>query len=181
MRKSIFLIPVLSICLSGCFDNDHYDIENGVRLNKKTGEMSLISGEFYKKIEEFKVTQTESEAKLWPPMEIPLGETNKGTVNIKTKYKDGYILYMSNLLIKDVKLSTQEYKNRYFSSQITVKFDDKDGFATDAVIKLPISESIANYSAAKEDVHLYWESKIPSTLKNYESISEPTLQWVGFK
>lgn len=143
--------------------------------------MNLINGDSYKKIEEFKITQTESDAKSWPPMEMPVVENIKGIVNIKTKYKDGYILYMSTLEIKDIKLNNKEFRIRNHNGAVIINFNDKDGFATDSIVKLPINEGVSDYTVQKDSVRLYWESKIPSTLKNYESIVSPSLQWAGFR
>lgn len=180
MRKRIFLIPFLSIGLSGCFDNDQYVIENGVRLNKKTGEMSLIIGDSYKKLEEFKVTQTESEPKHWGPLEILFENTKVGKINLSTKYKDGFILYQAVLFANDLNDDNQSFRKKYISSSITVNFEDKDGFKTDSSIELEMGKAISNSSTEKGKINFYWQAKIPSTLKNYEAASNTSLQWRGF-
>lgn len=180
MRKRIFLIHFLSIGLSGCFDNDQYVIENGVRLNKKTGEMSLIIGDSYKKLEEFKVTQTESEPKNWGALEILFENKKVGKINLSTKYKDGFILYQAVLFANDLDDDNQSFRKKYISSSITVNFEDKDGFKTDPSIELEMGKAISNSSTEKGKINFYWQAKIPSTLKNYEAASNTSLQWRGF-
>ena len=49
MKFKILSLSVLSLLLTGCLENDKYVIENGIRINKETGEMNLIVGDSYKK------------------------------------------------------------------------------------------------------------------------------------
>ncbi|MBI1627058.1 hypothetical protein [Comamonas suwonensis] len=180
MKFKILSLSVLSLLLTGCLENDKYVIENGIRLNKETGEMNLIVGDSYKKIEEFKITQTESEAKTWSPLSIRLGSDKEGVVKILTKYKDGFILYKASLSSEDIDTDNDSFRKKYYSSTITVNFNDKDGFTTDSLILLEMKNAISNSSTPKGKIDFYWQAKVPSTLKNYDSASSTSLMWAGF-
>lgn len=179
MRISVAVLLTSTISLFGCIDSNIYEIENGVRLNKKTGEMSLIAGDSYKKIVEYQVSNEETEPKLWEESSIPL-INNKGAINIKTKYKGGYILYSAELMIKESEISNSDFVRKNRDGLIIVKFKDKHGFMTGDVINLEIKQATQNYSAAKNVNHVSWESKIPATTESFKSIETLDINWAGF-
>ena len=93
MKKVAFISVASVFVLSACIDNDVYSIENGVRLNKKTGEMIAISGDSFKVIEEFKIEKKNSPVNNFNKMDIQiLKYENKAEITLVTKYKNGALL-----------------------------------------------------------------------------------------
>ena len=181
MKKVAFISVASVFVLSACIDNDVYSIENGVRLNKKTGEMIAISGDSFKVIEEFKIEKKNSPVNNFNKMDIPiLKDENKAEITLVTKYKNGALLYKAQLEIKQLGVSNHEFLKKNISSSVSVNFVDEDGFGVGPVITLSPSTAISNHSAAAGDVSITWEGKHPITLPDYESIKVPVPMWTQF-
>ena len=137
-------IGTLSILLAGCDSEqsaENWDLAtapNGVvyRINKKTGDVSLIDGTQITKLGVLKDQKTDEEKKShlieYPP--YPVDSLGGITFKLKTKWRDGKIHYILSVTPYTPQIQ-RERENPLSSSQFHINFYDTDGFK---LLSLPV-------------------------------------------
>ncbi len=145
--KSILLSLFLAALFGGCLRNEQYDLitsQSGriYRLNKNSGEVSLVEGtKITKLLEPIESELTKeaakllTEAKTWPMKSLPQLDTLE--VSLTTRWREGNMYYIFYVSPYNKRLS--DAHDSYLSSKnFTIKLMDADGFV---LIDVPITLS----------------------------------------
>jgi len=190
MRTSCCIaIGALSILLAGCDSKqsaESWDLvtaSNGLvyRINKKTGDVSLVVGAQITKLDEFKGQKTDGGKKSyvrdWPVQSVKsLGEIS---LRLKTTWRDGKLHYI--LSVSPYSSQIQKERERSFSgAQFIINFFDTDGFE---LFSLPvkISEMTAVVDDAGKTDSMRATSSAACSVETYESLGVCSIGWGGFQ
>ena len=182
-------IGALSILLAGCDSKqsaESWDLvtaSNGLvyRINKKTGDVSLVVGAQITKLDEFKGQKTDGGKKSyvrdWPVQSVKsLGEIS---LRLKTTWRDGKLHYI--LSVSPYSSQIQKERERSFSgAQFIINFYDTDGFE---LFSLPvkISEMTGVVDDAGKTDSMRATSSAACSVETYESLGICSIGWGGFQ
>ena len=185
-RQTLLLFAVTALALIGC-DVGRYELKEDksgrtIRLDKWTGEITIIAGDRLIKVKTTQEQESErilasslAQPKRWNAIEIPQLEGAKAT--LVTSWRDNVLEYQFSIRpIGDKLVSARRLNIR--ARFMALLYDD-NSFRILA-IELPLSE-LASVVDDKGKV-MSWdgEGSIPSTGEQYRRAVGWNLKWIGF-
>lgn len=181
-----FVTGLLSILLLGCDSKPDWDLvtaSNGLvyRINKKTGEVSLVVGAQISKLDEFRGPKPEPGKKTyvrdWPVQSVKsLGDIS---LRLKTTWRDGKLHYI--LAVSPYSAQIQKERERQLSgAQFIINFFDTDGFE---LVSLPvkISEMTGVVDDAGKTDSMRATGSSACSVETYEALGVCSIGWGGFQ
>ncbi len=151
------------------------------RINKTSGEISLISGGQITKLDEWqpgkKGELKESYMIDWP--EKTLSQVGDLKLELKTTWREGKMFYNFRVSPYAGRIETERDKTTSFA-RFNVNFYDSDGFE---ILTLPIklSEMIRRVDDKGKATSMIIQANTTLTVKTYEAISTWSVGWAGFE
>jgi tellurite resistance protein len=178
MKLKLLLSVVIAIViLTGCYDTKVDEKGRTVRINKITGEMSVIDGNKIIKLKTEKEAEAEQEAaeqlgesKEWSAIPI----LNKyANTTLKTKWSDGNIYYQ---LYVDKNL--KDVAN--YNSVLTIELYDSESFLIRKITVRANNMVVAVDSDGKTIEAMEYKEKMPMSEIAYKKIKKWDIIWSGF-
>lgn len=178
MKLKLLLSVVIAIAiLTGCYDTKVDEKGRIVKINRITGELSVIDGDKIIQLKTEKEAKVEQEAaeqlgesKEWPAIPI----LNKyASTTLKTKWSDGNIYYQ---LYVDKNL--KDVAN--YNSVLTIELYDSESFL---IRKIPVrANSMVNAvdSNGKTFEEMQYKGQMPMSEDVYKKIKKWDVIWSGF-
>ena len=190
-RRRSAIIPAVAMVaiLTGCDRAERKETHelvnagNGLfyRINKTSGEISLISGGQVTKLDEWqpgkKGKLKESYMIDWP--EKTLSQLDDLKLELKTTWREGKMLYNFRISPCTDRIKTEREKTASYA-RFNVNFMDSDGFE---VLTLPIklSEMIQRVDDKGKAMSMTMQANTTLTVETYEAISTWSVGWAGFE
>jgi len=174
----LFTIVALSLVGAGCYEMKQDDKGRTVKINKITGEVSVLDGDKIIKLKDEKDLKSEQEAtkrlgepKVWAKM--PLSIVGGGNARLVTKWSDSNIYYQ---FFVDKNLRG---KGKYFAT-LNVQLHDDAEFLIEE-IPIPVSSMTGQLGADGKIIEsMEYKSKKPMSEDTYKKIKIWNVTWVGF-
>ena len=189
MRMSRYVgIGALSMLLAGCDSKqsaESWDLvtaSNGLvyRINKKTGEVSLVAGAQVTRLDELREQKKEgakkSFLKEWPVQSVKhLGDLS---LRLKTTWRDGKLHYI--LTVSPYSSQIQKQRDASFSeARFIINFYDTDGFELfDLPVK--ISEMTEVVDDTGKTGSMQANGSAICSVDTYEALGASGIGWGGF-
>jgi hypothetical protein len=175
--KVLMVFITLSV-LAGCYEMKQDDKGRTVKVNKITGELSVIEGDKIIKLKGEKEVKAEQEAakklgetKRWP--EIPLTIAEGVNARLVTKWSDG-IMYYQFFIDKNLR-----GKGNYFA-RLTIQLHDSASFLIEE-IPVPVSNLTGSVGLDGKTIEsMEYKGQKPLSEDTYKKISEWNVSWAGF-
>lgn len=181
-------IGVASLFFVGCDskEQESWDLttaSNGLvyRINKKTGEVSLVAGAQITKLDEFRGPKTEAAKKSyvrdWPVQTVKsLGEIS---LRLKTTWREGKLHYI--LSVTPISSQLQKERDTAFSQALfNMNFYDGDGFELFSV-PVKIQEMTQVVDDAGKPSSFRATGSASCSVESYESLGVSSIGWAGFQ
>lgn len=176
LKSSVIVVALL--VLAGCYEMKQDDKGRTVKVNKITGELSVIDGDKIIKLKNEKEVKAEQEeakklgdAKRWP--EVSLAIANGTNARLVTKWNDG-IMYYQFFIDKNLR-----DKGNYLA-RLSIQLHDNAQFLIE---EIPVSVSSMTGSLGldgKTVESMEYKGQKPMTEEVYKKISEWNVTWAGF-
>jgi len=189
MRAGHYIaISALSILLIGCGSKqsvetwDLVTTSNGLvyRINKKTGEVSLVAGAQVTKLDELSEQKKEGAKKSylrnWPAQSVKhLGDLS---LRLKTTWRDGKLHYI--LTVSPYSSQIQKQRETSFSeARFIINFYDSDGFE---LFSLPVK--LSEMTGVVDDTgkigSMQANGSVVCSVDTYEALGDSGIGWGGF-
>ena len=183
--KHITIIGLVAALLVGCDAKPHWELvttKDGLvyRINKDTGEVSLVALAQITKLDEFRGPKTDPTKKSylrdWPAQSVKsLGDIS---LRLKTTWRDGrlhYILTVSPISSQLQKARATSYSDAVFN----LGFYDADGFQL-FTLPVKVSEMIQVVDDAGKPQSFRATGEMQCSADDYEVIAAPSVGWAGF-
>jgi len=176
--RLISIAIAAAVCLNGCYEMKQDEKGRTVKVNKLTGDISVIEGDKIIKLKTEKEVKAEQEAakkldeaKRWP--EGPLTVAGGSTAKFITKWSDGVMYYQ---LFVDKNLRG---KGNYFA-RINIQLHDNASFLVEE-ISVPVSSMTGMVGLDGKTIESM-ESKGQKAMTDemYKKISDVNYTWSGF-
>jgi hypothetical protein len=176
---------VLVGLLAGCEKKEQYDLVNAgnglvYRINKSSGEVTLIVGSQLTKLDESRGSTKEEPKKSylanWAAQTLShLGDI---TVKVKTTWREGKLLYILEASPYAGRLATAR-ENRTSNARFNLNFCDADGFV---VLTIPaiLSEMTRTVDENGKPSGLRMNSSIPCSVEACEAMKVLSVGWADF-
>lgn len=175
--KLLVIVIVLSVA-AGCYEMKQDDKGRTVKVNKITGDISVIEGDKIIKLKGEKEVKAEQEAakklgdaKRWP--EVNLAIANGTNARLVTKWNDG-IMYYQFFIDKNLR-----GKGNYLA-RVSIQLHDNASFLIE---EIPVSVSSMTGSLGidgKTIESMEYKGQRLMTEETYKKISEWNVTWSGF-
>lgn len=177
-RPLLFMTIGLSLVLAGCYEMKHDDKGRTVKINKITGEVSVIEGDKIIKLKDEKDAKAEQEAtrklgepKVWA--NIPLSIVGGANARLITKWSDGNI-YFQFFVDKNLR-----GKGKYFAN-LNVQLHDNAEFLIEE-IPIPVSSMTGQVGADGKIIEsMEYKGKKPMSEDTYKKLKIWNVTWAGF-
>ncbi|MGA9112014.1 MAG: hypothetical protein WB290_17160 [Smithella sp.] len=178
MKLKILLSVVIAISLlTGCYDTKQDEKGRTVKINKITGEMSVIDGDKIIKLKteneikaEQKAAEELGESKTWPTIPILNKYTN---VILKTKWSDGNIYYQIHVdkNLRDI---------ADYNAVLLIELYDTQSFL---IQKIPVDVRIMAGVVGADGTTIEameYKDQIPMSEDVYKKMAVWNVLWSGF-
>jgi hypothetical protein len=176
--KGLALLIMTVFLITSCYEMKQDDKGRTVKINKITGEVSVIEGNRIVKLKdenaikaEHKAAQKLGETKVWSGVTLPIA----GGVNatLMTKWSDGNMYYQF-FVDKNLRGKGSYYAN------LTVLLHDESAFMVEK-ISVPISSMTGVVGGDGETIKsMQYKGQEPMSEDKYRKIREWTVRWAGF-
>jgi uncharacterized lipoprotein YehR (DUF1307 family) len=178
MKLKILLSAVIAILiLTGCYDTKQNEKGRTVKINRITGELSIIDGDKIIKLKtenEVKAEQEAakqlSESKAWPARQIMNQYAN---VTLKTKWSDGNIYYQF-YVDKNLRNISR------YNSALTIELYDTESFLVQKMLVNVNSMAGGIGTDGKTIEAMVYKDQIPMSEDAYKKIVAWNVLWSGF-
>ena len=171
--------------LVGCDAKESWDLvtaSNGLvyRINKKTGEVSLVAGAQVTRLDEFRDQKSGSGKKSyvrdWPAQTVKsLGDIS---LRLKTTWRDGKLHYI--LSVSPYSSQLQKARETAFSgARFNVDFNDEHGFEL-FTLPIKISEMSEVVDDAGKAQSMRATGSTACSVETYEALAVSGIGWAGF-
>ena len=178
-------VCMVSLLLVGCDSKESWDLvtaSNGLvyRINKKTGEVSLVAGAQITKLDEFRGPKTDPAKKSyvrdWPVQTVKsLGDIS---LRLKTTWRDGKLHYI--LSVSPISSSLQKARETpYSEARFNMAFYDADGFEL-FTLPVKISEMSEVVDDAGKAQSMRATGSTACSVETYEALAVSGIGWAGF-
>lgn len=178
--KIFITLAVLAVGLSGCNEAVYEVTRAGNQtflLNKKTGEAKLFDG---LTILPLKVPDSaQADAKVWADENLPSIGKNPVTFAVRTKYRDGKMLYVVKASPYEGTLASAR-EHAYLTPTVVARGVDKDNFEVEEEIRLPLKQAIRNVTPEGKPTHLEWTGSVAMSIDSYRSMQRLNFVWFSF-
>ena len=176
--KGLIFLVTLLLLIAGCYEMKQDEKGRTVKINKITGEVSVIDGNRILKLKdendikaEQEATKKLEEAKTWP--DVTLLITGGAKASLITKWSDGNIYYQ---FFVDKNLRD---KGNYFAN-LTIQLFDNASFL---IQDIPVSVSSMTGQVGldvKTIESMVFKGQMPMNEETYKRIKEWNVVWAGF-
>jgi len=168
----------LLFLIVGCYEMKQDEKGRTVKINKITGEISVIEGDRILKLKDendIKVEQAAAkklgEAKRWPEISLPIVGGSKA--RLITKWTDGSLYYQ---FFVDKNLRG---KGNYFAN-LTIKLHDDDSFLIKD-IPVTVSSMTGQIGLDQKTIEsMQTKGQVPMGEDTYKKIADWNVVWSGF-
>lgn len=179
-------VCMVSFLLMGCDSKETWDLvttSNGLvyRINKNTGEVSIVAGAQIARLDEFRGPKIElakkSYVRDWPVQTVKsLGDIS---LRLKTTWRDGKLHY--SLFVSPISSSLQKARETpYADARFNMTFYDVDGFE---LFTFPVK--IAELTQVVDDdgkpQSFSATGATSCSVETYDALSVSRIGWAGFK
>jgi hypothetical protein len=177
-RTFLFLIIVF-LLIAGCYDMKQDEKGRTIKINKITGEVSVIEGDKIIRLKnendikvEQKAVKELEEAKTWP--EIPILETGDTKARLITKWSDGNLYYQFyiNKNLRD------NGKRGDVVVKFTIELFDNASFLIE---KIPVNVSRMTGAVGSDNKTIElmeFKDQMPMNDDTYKKIKEWNVTWL---
>ena len=174
----LFSIIIFSLIFPGCYEAKQDDKGRTVKINKLTGEVSVIDGDKIIKLKDDKDLRAEQEAsrklgepKIWPKISLSiLGGINARLI---TKWSDGNVYYQF-FIDKNLHGKVKSF------SRFNVQFDDRANFLVDE-IPITVSSMTGLLGENEKAIRsMEYKGHKPMNEEKYKIIEMWNVTWSGF-
>ena len=156
-----------------------------IRINKKTGEVSVMRGGEFVAVKDQSQIQSETEAlsfaKTWPfdAKTTTFSRYGIEEITITSKWISDRLHYRVN--VSPWPESFERARRSYTATGPTLmpSFNDSDSFERVA-IELSASEATRIVNNEGEPIGAQWEGSTPCSAENYRAVSYVSVGWKGF-
>ena len=178
MKLSFVAVIIAVSFLTGCYEMNQDDKGRTVKVNKLTGELSVIENDKIIKLKSEKEVVAEryesdklGEAKYWPV--IPLTILNNKNVSLITKWSGGNIYYQFRVF-KNIR-NKDSYRAK-FNIQL---LDDAEFLIQE--IPVPISNMTGNLGLDGKTIEtMEFKGQLLMSEETYRKLSNWSVTWIGF-
>jgi len=178
MKLKILFLLIIAIAMTiGCYETKQDEKGRTIKINRITGEMSVIDGDKIIKLKTDKdikadqdSTKKLSEPILWPAITIMNKYAN---VNFKTKWSDGNIYYQIHV---DKNLRDKALYNAI----LTIELYDNENFLMSKIPVMVNSMAGGVGSDGKTIETMSYKDQMPMSEDAYKKIVSWNVLWSGF-
>lgn len=178
LRPLLFSMITISLVIAGCYEMKQDDKGRTVKINRITGEVSVIVDDKIIKLKdendikaEQEVTKKLGEAKIWS--EIPLSIVGGANAKLITKWSDGNIYYQ---FFVDKNLRR---KGNYFAN-LSIQLHDNAAFLIEQIL-VPVSSMTGRLGADGKTIEfMEYKGQISMSEDTYKKIKEWNVTWSEF-
>ncbi|MDQ5985568.1 MAG: hypothetical protein CSYNP_01280 [Syntrophus sp. SKADARSKE-3] len=180
MRLKYFTIFVIAVVLiTGCYETKQDNQGRTIKVNKLTGDVSVIDGNKIVKLKDEGTIKAEQEAskklgevKDWPSASLPIaGGTN---AFLQTKWSEGH-LYYKFYIDKNLR------NKRAYYARFVLQLSDGAGFLIEE-IQIPVSSITGSVGEDGKTIEsMNYKAKAPMTEDTYKKIAKWNILWSGFE
>ena len=178
--KLYIALASLAVGLAGCSEAIYEVTHAGNQtflLNKWTGEAKLVAGVTLVPLRAPDTAQ--ADAKVWPDEALPSLGKNPVTFALRTKYRDGKMLYVAKAFPYEGTLETAK-GNAYLTPTVVAHGVDKDNFEVEEEIRLPLKQATKIVTSEGKPAHLEWTGSVAMSIDSYRSMQRLSFMWFGF-
>lgn len=178
--KLYIALAATAVGLAGCSEALYQVTHAGNQtflLNKWTGETKLVSGTTLVPLRAPDTAQ--ADAKIWPDEVIPSIGKNPVTFAVRTKYRDGKMLYVVKASPYEGSLENAR-GSTYLTPTVVAHGVDKDGFEIEEEIRLPLKQATRSVTSEGKPTHLEWTGSVAMSIDSYRSMQRLSFMWFGF-
>lgn len=182
--KLRFISSLAAICLLASCDlgTNKFDIVRAGNqtylVNKQTGESKLIEGTTLIDVRAPDNASIETaRSKIWPSQKLPnVGEIS---LSIKTKYRDGRMVYVITASPYDGALAKNALQS-LVAAQINFTLYDSDSFEIGQVVELPVREGSRIVDDKGKATAMQWAGSREMSSASYREAVGIVFGWKGF-
>lgn len=175
LRPLLFFMVIILPIIVGCYEMKQDDKGRTVKINRITGEVSVIDGDKIVKLKDENDIKAETK-KLGEPhkwLTIPLPVASGINASLITKWSDGNIYYQ---FFVDKNLRG---KGNYYAT-FTILLQDSNAFLIED-ISLPVSSMTGMLGADGKAINsMQFKGQRPMSEDKYKQITEWKVEWSGF-
>lgn len=171
------VIITVSVC-AGCYEVKQDDKGRTVKVNKLTGELSVIEGDKILKLKGEKEVKAEQEAanklsypRTWPDITLSIGDVT--IAKLITKWSEGIMYYQ---FFTDKNLRGKGY---YFAN-LSIQLNDNASFLIEE-IQIPLSSMTGQLGLDGKTIEsMEHKGQKPMSEETYKKITGWNVTWSGF-
>lgn len=173
--KILFFLFTLLFFISGCYEMKQDEKGRTIKINKITGEVSVIEGDRILELKDENEIKAASkrlgEAKTWPDVPLPIADGAKAS--LITKWNDGN-LYYQFFVNKNLR-----GKGNYLAN-LTIQLHDDASFLIKD-IPIPVSSMTGELGLDGKSIKsMEAKGQVPMGEETYKKIMSWNVIWSGF-